>query len=46
MLEKGNIEGAKIFSQNVIRKKSESLNFLKMSARVDAAASKLKEGEF
>ena len=29
-IEKGNIEGARIYAQNAIRKKTEQLNFLKV----------------
>ena len=35
-LEKGNSEGAKIYAQNVIREKNQSLNFLRMGSRIDA----------
>eukprot|EP01065_Artemidia_motanka_P009928 TRINITY_DN1514_c0_g2_i2.p1 TRINITY_DN1514_c0_g2~~TRINITY_DN1514_c0_g2_i2.p1 ORF type:complete len:210 (+),score=91.22 TRINITY_DN1514_c0_g2_i2:81-710(+) len=35
-LEKGNVDGARIYAQNAIRKKSESLNYLRLSARLDA----------
>jgi charged multivesicular body protein 1 len=31
-IEKGNIEGAKIYAQNAIRKKTEQLNYLKARA--------------
>eukprot|EP00397_Hematodinium_sp_SG-2012_P020688 GEMP01021331.1.p1 GENE.GEMP01021331.1~~GEMP01021331.1.p1 ORF type:complete len:213 (+),score=52.16 GEMP01021331.1:86-724(+) len=40
-IEKGNKEGAQIFAQNAIRKKTQALNFLKLSARFDAVASRL-----
>lgn len=40
-IEKGNIDGARIYAQNVIRKKNEALNFLRLSARMDAVASRL-----
>ena len=40
-IEKGNLEGAKIYAQNAIRKKNESLNYLRLSSRLDAVASKV-----
>ena len=40
-MQKGNIEGAKIYAQNSIRKKNEALNFLRLAARMDAVASRL-----
>ena len=40
-MQKGNIEGAKIYAENAIRKKNEALNFLRLSARMDAVASRL-----
>ena len=40
-MEKGNMEGARIYAQNAIRKKNEALNFLKLSARMDAVSSRL-----
>eukprot|EP01059_Diplonema_ambulator_P008142 TRINITY_DN17672_c0_g3_i2.p1 TRINITY_DN17672_c0_g3~~TRINITY_DN17672_c0_g3_i2.p1 ORF type:complete len:200 (+),score=98.60 TRINITY_DN17672_c0_g3_i2:61-660(+) len=40
-MEKGNIDGAKIYAQNAIRKKNEALNFLRLSSRIDAVASKV-----
>eukprot|EP00744_Colponema_vietnamica_P011364 GILI01015984.1.p1 GENE.GILI01015984.1~~GILI01015984.1.p1 ORF type:complete len:243 (-),score=72.49 GILI01015984.1:207-842(-) len=40
-MQKGNVEGARIYSQNAIRKKNESLNFLKLSSKMDAVASRL-----
>lgn len=41
-LMQGNVEGAKIYAENAIRKKNESLNFLRMSSKVDAVHSKVK----
>ena len=32
-IEKGNIEGARIYAQNAIRKKTETLNYLKVRQR-------------
>ncbi|KAJ3126950.1 Charged multivesicular body protein 1a [Nowakowskiella sp. JEL0407] len=40
-LQQGNTEGAKIYSANAIRKKTEALNFLRLSSRVDAVASRV-----
>lgn len=40
-LQQGNIEGAKIYAENAIRKKNEALNFLRMASKVDAVRSKV-----
>lgn len=40
-IEKGNIEGAKIYAQNAIRKKNEALNYMKLASRLDAVVSRL-----
>ena len=40
-IEKGNVEGAKIYAQNAIRCKSQALNFLRLSSRIDAVASRV-----
>eukprot|EP01023_Acetabularia_acetabulum_P018784 TRINITY_DN194_c0_g1_i2.p1 TRINITY_DN194_c0_g1~~TRINITY_DN194_c0_g1_i2.p1 ORF type:complete len:199 (+),score=30.91 TRINITY_DN194_c0_g1_i2:115-711(+) len=40
-IQKGNTEGARIYAQNAIRKKSESLNFLKLASRLDAVVTRL-----
>jgi len=40
-LQQGNIEGAKIYAENAIRKKNEGLNYLRMSSRVDAVRCKV-----
>lgn len=40
-IKQGNMEGAKIYAQNVIREKNQSLNFLRMGSRIDAVASRL-----
>lgn len=40
-IEKGNIDGAKIYAQNAIRKKNEALNYLKLASRLDAVVSRL-----
>jgi len=41
-LEKGNTENARIYAENAIRKKTEATNYLRMSARVDGVASRVK----
>jgi charged multivesicular body protein 1 len=40
-MEKGNMEVARIHAENAIRQKNQSVNFLRMSARVDAVASRV-----
>lgn len=40
-IAKGNKEGARIYAQNVIREKNQSLNFLRLSSRIDAVSSRL-----
>jgi len=40
-IEQGNLDGARIYAQNAIRKKSESLNYLRLSSRIDAVASRM-----
>lgn len=40
-LQQGNVEGARIYAENAIRKKNEGLNYLRMAARVDAVASRV-----
>jgi charged multivesicular body protein 1 len=40
-MQKGNLEVAKIYAQSSIRKKNESVNFVKLSARMEAVASRL-----
>merc|ERR1712188_352622 len=40
-IEKGNIEGARIYAQNAIRERTEQLNYLKLASRLDAVVSKL-----
>lgn len=40
-IEKGNIDGAKIYAQNAIRKKNEQLNYLRLSSRLDAVIARL-----
>ena len=40
-IQQKNIEGARIYAENAIRKKNEGLNYLRFAARVDAVASKV-----
>lgn len=40
-MESKNIEIARVYAENAIRKKSEGLNYLKMSSRVDGVASRM-----
>lgn len=40
-IQKNNMEGAKIHAENAIRQKNQALNFLRMSARVDAISSRV-----
>lgn len=40
-MQKGNVEVAKIYAQSAIRKKNESVNFIKLGARMEAVASRL-----
>jgi charged multivesicular body protein 1 len=40
-IQKGNQEVARVHAENAIRQKNQSLNYLKMSARVDAVASRV-----
>ncbi len=40
-IEKGNMDGARIYAQNAIRKKNEQLNYLRLASRLDAVVSRL-----
>eukprot|EP00741_Cyanophora_paradoxa_P011233 tig00020554_g10852.t1 len=40
-IEKKNMDGARIYAQNAIRKKNEAMNYLRLSSRLDAVVSKL-----
>jgi len=40
-IEKGNIDGARVFAQNAIRKNHESVNYLRLSSKLDAVSSRL-----
>lgn len=39
----GNMEGAKTYAQNAIRKKSEALNYLQLASRLDAVVARLEQ---
>lgn len=40
-IKQGNMEGARIYAANAIRKKNEALNLLRLSSRIDAVASRV-----
>lgn len=40
-LQQKNVECARVYAENSIRKKNEGLNWLRMASRVDAVASKV-----
>lgn len=40
-IEKGNMDGARIYAQNAIREKNQALNYLRLSARIDAVAARV-----
>ncbi|XP_076358738.1 charged multivesicular body protein 1 [Tachypleus tridentatus] len=40
-IQKNNVEGARIHAENAIRQKNQALNYLRMSARIDAVASRV-----
>lgn len=40
-LQQNNTEGAQIYATNAIRKKTEALNLLRLSSRIDAVASRV-----
>lgn len=40
-MQKGNTDGARIYAQNAIRKKTEGLNLLRLASRIDAVASRV-----
>ena len=40
-LSQGNIQGARIYSENAIRKKTEELNLLRLASRIDGVASRV-----
>ncbi|KAL3824428.1 hypothetical protein ACJIZ3_020457 [Penstemon smallii] len=40
-IEKGNMDGARIYAENSIRKRSEQMNYLRLSSRLDAVVARL-----
>jgi len=40
-IQKGNMDGAKIYAQNAIREKNQALKYLQLSSRIDAVISRL-----
>lgn len=40
-IQKGNLEGARIYAENSIRQKNQALHFLKLSSRVDAVSQRV-----
>mmetsp|Transcript_21016 Transcript_21016/g.21701 ORF Transcript_21016/g.21701 Transcript_21016/m.21701 type:complete len:203 (-) Transcript_21016:230-838(-) len=40
-IAQSNMEGARIYGQNVIREKNQALNFLRLSSRIDAVSARL-----
>ena len=40
-LEKGNPDVARIYAENAVRKKNESINYLRMSGKIDAVSSRV-----
>eukprot|EP01088_Endostelium_zonatum_P021974 TRINITY_DN903_c1_g1_i1.p1 TRINITY_DN903_c1_g1~~TRINITY_DN903_c1_g1_i1.p1 ORF type:complete len:209 (+),score=58.79 TRINITY_DN903_c1_g1_i1:34-627(+) len=40
-IEKGNMDGAKIYAENSIREKNQALNYLRLSSRIDAVAARV-----
>ena len=44
-LQQKNVDGARIYAENAIRKKNESLNFLRMASRIDAVASRVQTAQ-
>jgi charged multivesicular body protein 1 len=40
-IEKGNMDGARIYAQNAIRKKNESQNYLRLASRLEAVSARM-----
>ncbi|PKA57679.1 Vacuolar protein sorting-associated protein 2 like 1 [Apostasia shenzhenica] len=40
-IEKGNMDGARIYAENSIRKRNEQLNYLRLASRLDAVVARL-----
>ena len=40
-IEKGNLDGARIYAENSIRKRNEQMNYLRLASRLDAVVARL-----
>ncbi|BBG98882.1 vacuolar protein sorting 46.1 [Prunus dulcis] len=40
-MEKGNVDGARIYAENAIRKRTEQMNYLRLASRLDAVVARL-----
>lgn len=40
-IQKGNLDGAKIYAENSIRQKNQALNYMRLSSRIDAVAQRV-----
>ncbi|KXJ27509.1 charged multivesicular body protein 1b [Exaiptasia diaphana] len=40
-IQKGNMDGARIYGENAIRQKNQNINFLRMSSRIDAVSQRV-----
>uniref|UniRef100_A0A7N0UX93 Uncharacterized protein n=2 Tax=Kalanchoe fedtschenkoi TaxID=63787 RepID=A0A7N0UX93_KALFE len=40
-MEKGNMDGARIYAENAIRKRNEQMNYLRLASRLDAVVARL-----
>ncbi|KAF2927772.1 hypothetical protein DAI22_06g229900 [Oryza sativa Japonica Group] len=40
-IEKGNMDGARIYAENAIRKRTEHMNYLRLASRLDAVVARL-----
>ncbi|KAG2411345.1 hypothetical protein I3760_Q009400 [Carya illinoinensis] len=40
-MEKGNMDGARIYAENAIRKRTEQMNYLRLASRLDAVVARL-----
>jgi len=40
-IEKGNMDGARIYAENAIREKNQALNYLRLSSRIDAVSARV-----
>ncbi|CAN1280352.1 ESCRT-related protein CHMP1A [Linum perenne] len=41
VIEKGNMDGARIYTENAIRKRTEQMNYLRLYSRLDAVVARL-----